>query len=184
MYKRQVKNSSANYKLVASTEAYQPYMFMPKASAIGFTSATDVTIPALEQDEVVATSSTDGGEFIARYRYITFDPADSQSGYAIYAYKKGTAPDYNTFVTTSKYINVNPFRVYLKTPKANSARMLLMTFDDSEVQPTEIDGITTQPVLGSQPVYDLSGRRVQLGADLSRLTRGIYIIGGRKVVIK
>lgn len=179
-----VKNSSANYKLVASTEAYQPYMFMPKASAIGFTSATDVTIPALEQDEVVATSSTDGGEFIARYRYITFDPADSQSGYAIYAYKKGTAPDYNTFVTTSKYINVNPFRVYLKTPKANSARMLLMTFDDSEVQPTEIDGITTQPVLGSQPVYDLSGRRVQLGADLSRLTRGIYIIGGRKVVIK
>lgn len=179
-----LKNGSANYKLVASTDAYQPYMFMPKASAIGFTSATDVTIPALEQDEVVATSSTEGGEFIARYRYIPFEPADNYEGSVIYAYKKGTAPNYNTFVTTSKYINVNPFRVYLKTPKAAGARMLLMTFDDSEDMPTEIDGITTQPALGAQPVYDLSGRRIQLGADLSRLTRGIYIIGGRKVVIK
>ncbi len=182
-----VKNNSANYKLVASDEstvAYQPYMFKPRASAIGFTSTTDVTIPALEQDEVVATSSTEGGQFVARYRYITFNPANSQSGYAIYAYKKAGAPDYNTFVTTSQYINVNPFRVYLKTPTAAGARMLLMTFDDSADQPTEIDGITTQPVLGSQPVYDLSGRRIQLGADLSRLTRGIYIIGGRKVVIK
>lgn len=186
---RGVSNGIARFAPVSSTTAYLPYMFKPVADAIAFESATDVTIPRFVDDYKAATSSTVGGEFIAGYRTFEFSPAnnyqDGGNTYVIYSYKPGEAPNYNRLLTTSGKITNHPFRVYLRTPKAaNSARMLLMTFDDSEDQPTEIDGITTQPVLGTQPAYDLSGRRVQLGADLSRLTRGIYIIGGRKVVIK
>lgn len=183
---RGVSNSIARFAPVSSTTAYLPYMFMPVANVIDFTSDTDVPIPAFELDYKAATSSTVGGEFIAGYRKIEFSPANNYLGtYVIYSYKPGEAPNYNRLLTTSGKITNHPFRVYLRTPKAaNSARMLLMTFDDSEDQPTEIDGITTQPALGTQPVYDLSGRRIQLGADLNSLTRGIYIIGGRKVVIK
>ena len=36
----------------------------------------------------------------------------------------------------------------------------------------------------SQPVFSVSGQRVGTWADISRLPRGVYVVGGKKVVVK
>lgn len=43
--------------------------------------------------------------------------------------------------------------------------------------PTGIGGINT-PIKGNDAVYDLSGRRVK------QPSKGFYIIGGKKVIVK
>ena len=51
---------------------------------------------------------------------------------------------------------------------------------------TGIDGVTDDNADMNAPVYDLQGRRVADRLDVARhrLTAGVYIVGGRKVVVK
>ena len=70
--------------------------------------------------------------------------------------------------------NIKAFRAYLpyKAPAGGSA--LRMVFDDVT---TGIEGIEVNDG-GKTAIYDLSGRRV------SRMTKGLYIVNGKKVFIK
>ena len=58
----------------------------------------------------------------------------------------------------------------------NDFRKLMTEPDD------EITGISSIGYNEPEEVYDLSGRRV--GISLSRLPKGIYIVNGRRVVVK
>ncbi len=51
---------------------------------------------------------------------------------------------------------------------------------------TGIDGVTDGTTGADGPVYDLQGRRVADRLDDARhqLPAGVYIVGGRKVVVK
>ena len=70
------------------------------------------------------------------------------------------------------------FKAYLPAAKVSDARELRIVFADSET--TGIESLT--PTLsegeGAQTIYDLQGRKVQ------KPSRGLYIINGKKVVIK
>ena len=52
--------------------------------------------------------------------------------------------------------------------------------------PTGIDGVTNDAAGVNSPVYDLQGRRVadRLDATRQQLPAGVYIVGGRKVIVK
>ena len=73
---------------------------------------------------------------------------------------------------------INPFRAYLKTASTNAAR-INVSFD-GENGKTGIHYVTpaVEPTR-EQPVYNLSGQRVQTPSK-----KGIYIKGGKKFVIK
>lgn len=63
--------------------------------------------------------------------------------------------------------------------------METVTIDFSSVPPTSIDertAITTQARLEGKQVYNLNGQLV--GNSAARLTKGVYIIGGKKVIVK
>lgn len=49
-------------------------------------------------------------------------------------------------------------------------------------------GITTvqfSPVAADcQPVYNLQGQRVGVRSDLHRFPKGVYVVGGKKVVVR
>lgn len=68
---------------------------------------------------------------------------------------------------------IQGFRAYL--PVANNVRIAGMRIVDSDV--TRIEGVNAEES-HKVDVYDLSGRRVQ------RATRGLYIINGKKVIVK
>ena len=67
---------------------------------------------------------------------------------------------------------VNPFHAYLNVDKQLNA----VAFDGSTV--TAINGIAADKVADTA-VYDLSGRRVN-----GKLNKGLYIMNGKKVVVK
>ncbi len=69
---------------------------------------------------------------------------------------------------------VNPFRAYIK-PQGSNARALKVVFDDAQGISTTLNdnGQMTNDI-----VYDLQGRRV------AQPTKGLYIVNGRKTVIK
>lgn len=75
-----------------------------------------------------------------------------------------------------KYIgeNIPGFRAYLPYTAPTGGSALRMVFDDVT---TGIEGIEVNDG-GKTAIYDLSGRRV------SRMTKGLYIVNGKKVFIK
>lgn len=75
-----------------------------------------------------------------------------------------------------KYIgdNIPGFRAYLPYTAPTGGNALRMVFDDVT---TGIEGIEVNDG-GKTAIYDLSGRRV------SRMTKGLYIVNGKKVFIK
>ena len=74
----------------------------------------------------------------------------------------------------TKTLNVTPFRAYLTLPATadvSKVRVRIVTRgDENDGETTDIDPSTL--------IYDLQGRRVAHPA------KGIYIVNGRKVVIK
>ena len=70
--------------------------------------------------------------------------------------------------------NIKAFRAYLPYTAPTEGGALRMVFDDVT---TGIEGIEVNDG-GKTAIYDLSGRRV------SRMTKGLYIVNGKKVFIK
>ena len=76
------------------------------------------------------------------------------------------------------------YRAYITCPKASGAKEISVVLDG---ETTGIDGVTDGTTGADGPVYDLQGRRVadRLDDDARhRLPAGVYIVGGRKVVVK
>ena len=76
------------------------------------------------------------------------------------------------------------FRCYWKVDrdgiKQDVASFSKMSFGDNT--PTAIEGIETEPTKVQVEVYDLNGRRIYQKKE--SLPRGLYIINGKKVIIK
>ena len=97
-----------------------------------------------------------------------------------------TGANYNFGLSGGKFKKLNPGvlpanKAYLSVPKSNfsdGAREFNFIFEDGET--TGIESITPahSPSEGVQAFYDLQGRKV------SKPSRGLYIVNGKKVVIK
>lgn len=98
--------------------------------------------------------------------------------------------DYTNYVLASKGGNLGFYAVsdgstlaagkaYLPLPTADlpsAARGLVLTFDDDEV--TAINHLTSALSKGEDVYFDLQGRKV------AQPTKGLYIVNGKKVIIK
>ena len=87
-------------------------------------------------------------------------------------------------VVSPKGANLKPFRAYFVigvTDKAKEARQLNIFFDDSII--TGIDSVeTTAPTSGD--IYTIGGVLVAKDGNMSGLPKGIYIMNGKKFVVK
>lgn len=88
-------------------------------------------------------------------------------------------------VVSTNGANLKPFRAYFVLPVTDAATtgaQLSVIFDD-EVVVTGIDNVeSTEAPRGD--VYTVSGMLVAKDGDLSRLAKGIYIVNGKKYVVK
>ena len=70
---------------------------------------------------------------------------------------------------------------YIETIEESNSNSANLAFSIDDEQITDIDGVTTSTPV-AEGVYDLQGRKVS--NDLNTLKRGVYIIDGKKVMVK
>ncbi len=86
--------------------------------------------------------------------------------------------DWNSFVGTSWYVTI--------TDEHGKPKALSFSFD-GDSSTTAIENVTRQEDAAVQTdgfVYNLSGQRVGTRNNMSNLSSGIYVVGGKKVVVK
>ena len=86
--------------------------------------------------------------------------------------------DWNNFVGTSWYVTI--------TDAQGHAKALSFSFD-GDSSTTAIENVTRQEDAAVQTdgfVYNLSGQRVGTRNDMSNLSSGIYVVAGKKFVVK
>jgi uncharacterized repeat protein (TIGR02543 family) len=156
-----IKNGYIFGNEVSAPQAYIPYMFMPSNNP-WLTNIEVSELPAFALNSV----TTDEGyimEFVAEPTTLT-----SGAEYDYYGFADGK------FVKAA-VATANPFRAYIKVPHAANAPATLQWLGD---EATGISDYKAEDGSAKKEVFDLQGRRVE------NPVRGIYIINGKKVVVK
>ena len=156
-----IKNGYIFGDEVAAPEAYVPYIYMP-SDYPWFTDVEVSELPAFALNSV----TTDEGytmEFVAEPTTLT-----SGGEYDYYGFADGK------FVKAA-VATANPFRAYIKVPHAANAPATLQWLGD---EATGISDYKAEDGSAKKEVFDLQGRRVE------NPVRGIYIINGKKAVVK
>ena len=104
--------------------------------------------------------------------YVTLPKSSAESGKVVY-----TLQQLNSQTGFYQYsgANIQAFRAYLSLDNAVAAGAIGLEFDNAV---TGIDAIEFDDDVKQSNIYDLSGRRV------NRMTKGMYIVNGQKVLIK
>ena len=155
---------------VDATEANKAYMFKPAKETF---SAEMVDVK--KADPVPTTVSS--LSFLGTYQQIT--GLNSTADFVYYCFMQ-TGEQAGKFVKITDAVTVNPFRAYMELPASESlARVLDLNFGEGGA--TGIGSLTPNHSSigeGNVGFYDLQGRRVLYPK------KGLYILNGKKVIIK
>ncbi len=166
------------FSSVDHAEAFKPYIFIADETGKSFYKFADKGM----DEGVGETVETGDFSFIASTESTTLK-SDAQTTY--YGYSN------NTFVEVGqeKGVKIAPFRAYFATNAAAGAKPNGALFDN-EPMPTAIEVIDNgQMPIGISPIYNLNGQRINVQSSMSKgqrpqLSKGIYVVGNRKVVVK
>lgn len=88
------------------------------------------------------------------------------------------------FIPTQDDEVLPPYRWYATIDNSDKAKVRITFVDD--VTGIESINVNNDEMIGERKVYDLSGRRINISKDtpISSLPKGIYIINGKKCIIK
>ena len=166
------------FKEVTGTlEAYKPYYI----TGIGVTptiSGNNMQVKAFHDDNLT-TATTTGHSMTG-----TVDGVDNATAAAANAYILQNDGDFHKVTTEHSGATVPAYRAYVVCPNVGGAKTLSIILDG---ETTGIDGVTKDASGTDGPVYDLQGRRMADRLDDNarrQLPAGVYIVGGRKVVVK
>ncbi len=160
------------FEEVAAPEAGVPYLYGLRDEGTEGTplTASDVTI-------VTAPAAVEHESGFTMHGSLSSSVIDCAALWEV-TYHYAYSADRQELNRITKTLNVTPFRAYLTLPATadvSKVRVRIVTRGES----TSIDnGQLTMDNEASGAVYDLQGRRVENPA------KGVYIVNGRKVVIK
>lgn len=137
-------------------------------------------VPLTITDDVVTTEEITSGGYTVQFKGFYYDPGAAPRN--AYVVNNGNmyhlSSDWNNFVGTSWYVTI--------TDAQGNAKALSFSFD-GDSSTTAIENVTRQEDAAVQTdgfVYNLSGQRVGTRNNMSNLSSGIYIVAGKKVVVK
>ena len=137
-----------------------------------------VVPPTFTGDSVKIVNETFG--YNVQFHGFYYDPGSAPAN--AYVVNNGNmyhlSSDWNNFVGTSWYITI--------TDADGNAKALSFSFD-GDSSTTAIENVTRQEDAAVQTdgfVYNLSGQRVGTRNNMSNLSSGIYIVAGKKIVVK
>ena len=171
--KNEVHFKEVDDKLTAYTPYYITANGMPQLGGrnieVKAYKADKMTTPAAGYKFTGTVAGVSNATAAAANAYILQD--DGKFHKVTTAYSAATIPAYRAYI--------------ICPPQASGAKQLSVVLDG---ETTGIGGVTNEATDGKNgPVYDLQGRRVadRLDDDARhRLPAGVYIVGGRKVVVK
>ena len=170
-------NTSISFKETKDKlEAYRPYYIT--AGGTPQLDGYNLQVKAYNAD-AMTTSTTTGHSFTG-----TVDGVDNAKAAAANAYILQDDGLFHKVTTEHPGATVPCYRAYVVCPKASAAKTLSIILDG---ETTGIGDVTNEANDGKNgPVYDLQGRRVADRLDDARhqLPAGVYIVGGRKVIVK
>lgn len=162
------------YARVNSFEANTPYLIRPASSAQIFDGLTDVPVESTYYNSAVTVGNL---SMHGNYDYrLICSTADAVR----YGYDVSTGE----FIKIGNDCRLNPFRCYLELTGVSSAKAAASIAVRADDAPMGISEVNTGIPDGCAPViFSLDGRRI-MNATPESLRAGVYIIDGRKVVVK
>jgi len=156
--------------------AYTPYYIT--ADGTPLLGGTNIEVKAYKADKM--TTPAAGYKFTGTVAGVSNATAAADNAYILQDDGK-----FHKVTTTNSAATIPAYRAYIICPpQASGAKQLSVVLDGKT---TGIGSTTNEATDGKNgPVYDLQGRRVadRLDDARHRLPAGIYIVGGRKVVVK
>ena len=138
-----------------------------------------VVPPTFSGSGVTTVEETSGG-YKVQFHGFYYDPGAAPTN--AYVVNNGDmyhlSSDWNSFVGTSWYVTI--------TDAQGNAKALSFSFD-GDSSTTAIENVAGQEDAAVQTdgfVYNLSGQRVGTRNDMSNLSSGIYVVAGKKFVVK
>lgn len=138
-----------------------------------------VVPPTFTGDGVTTEEKTSGG-YKVQFHGFYYDPGAAPAN--AYVVNNGNmhhlSSDWDGFVGTSWYVTI--------TDAQGNAKALSFSFD-GDSSTTAIENVAGQEDAAVQTdefVYNLSGQRVGTRNDMSNLSSGIYVVAGKKFVVK
>ena len=170
-------NTSISFKETKDKlEAYRPYYITAGGT------------PQLDGYNLQVKAYKDDGlkQPAGAFRFVgTVDGVDNATAAAANAYILQDDGLFHKVTTEYPEATVPAYRAYITCPKTLGAKQLSVILDG---ETTGIDDVTNEANDGKNgPVYDLQGRRVADRLDAATrntLPAGVYIVNGRKVVVK
>ncbi len=165
------------FKLTSGTlEANYPYLIRAKEAGEKSITVTDAALYATEENSIDCSSVRDKFTFTGTYSSLS--SAELPQGEGYYTLIDGE------WQPVTEAVALGAFRFFLKVDsrsgaaaaEARSIRMRIIG-ENGEDDTTEIDNLGIRNHQ-SEIIYDLQGRRVE------NPTKGIYIVNGKRVVIK
>ena len=154
--------------------AYTPYYIT--ANGMPQLGGRNIEVKAYKDDKM--TTPAAGYKFTGTVAGVSNATAAAANAYILQDDGK-----FHKVTTAYSAATIPAYRAYIICPpQASGAKELSVVLDG---ETTGIDGVTNGRADG--PVYDLQGPRVADRLDAAahhRLPAGIYIVGGRKVVVK
>ena len=177
-----VSTTAANFTSETATTANEP--FMVKTPTINGEQTLNLTNKTVEATMNGATLTADGGSMVGVYEQTTWS-ADNVTNLAA---ENKTIYMFNAQSSTGQYGklssrggDIRPFRSYLQVTGTASPAKLNVIFDDVA---DGIEGIETSEGSTVSDVYTLAGIKVGTSSDINKLPKGIYIVNGKKVIVK
>lgn len=137
-------------------------------------------VPPTFTGEGVTTEEEISGGYKVQFHGFYYDPGAAPTN--AYVVNNGDmyhlSSDWNSFVGTSWYVTI--------TDAQGNAKALSFSFD-GDSSTTAIENVAGQEDAAVQTdgfVYNLSGQRVGTQNDMSNLSSGIYVVAGKKFVVK
>lgn len=137
-------------------------------------------VPPTFTGDGVTTEETTSGGYKVQFHGFYYDPGAAPAH--AYVVNNGNmyhlSSDWNNFVGTSWYVTI--------TDEHGKPKALSFSFD-GDSSTTAIENVTRQEDAAVQAdgfVYNLSGQRVGTRNNMSNLSSGIYVVAGKKFVVK
>ena len=170
--KNEVHFKEVDDKLTAYTPYYITANGMPQLGG------RNIEVKAYKADKM--TTPAAGYKFTGTVAGVSNATAAADNAYILQDDGK-----FHKVTTTNPAATIPAYRAYIICPpQASGAKQLSVVLDG---ETTGIGSTTNEATDGKNgPVYDLQGRRVadRLDDARHRLPAGVYIVGGRKVVVK
>lgn len=167
--------SQVTYATSGSFEANVPYFVRPAAASQVFAGLSDMPV------EATAVTTAPSAGRLSMYGNYDYRLISSEPGLFRYGYDVTTGD----FVKIGNNGRLGPFRCYLEltgVSEAKAAQRITIKADDSEI--TDITNVADADFrVDPLTIYTVDGRRVN-AVTVDELPAGVYVVNGRKVVLK